>query len=44
MQIVEEVLLLQEVMASGFQTLARGGVLGDEADVVDGADVEDGSG
>ena len=43
-QVVEEGLLPEEVVALGLQALARGGVRGHEADVVDGADVEHGGG
>ena len=44
LEVVEEVLFVEEVVALGFEAFACGGVLGYEADVVDGADVEHGGG
>lgn len=40
MQVVEEVLLLEKVMSSSFQTLPCCRVRGHKTDIVDGADVE----
>ncbi len=43
-EVVEEVAFVEEVVALGLEGAAGGGVPGHEADVGDGADVEDGGG
>ena len=44
MEIVEELLLAEEMIASSFQAFTYRGFLGHETDIIDGANVEHGGG